>query len=1797
MDGIMNIKQRLIWVIALLAMSCTLSYAQPNKQFVEQVTRSIADMTATVSPLNVKQVEQVQQEQARLIALSQQSKLNAEQKWYLINLLLQLALHKNTAQAWEELAHYQASYEPNIWRAVSSAYHASQLTTDANFKAKLLTYTAELYSGDSNLEINDYVLDVADRLYQEAISLDPVPEYQQEWDNLIAQMKLDSDESAINADQAQPEFCITLSRKLKSTSTYNYADYVRIEPKIALTIKAVGQKLCVKGMVFGEKYSLRLLKGLAAEDSRYSLKQDEIYPIVLGDRTQQVAFNPNKYIVPALGEVSVPLNTVNVDHVQLQVFKVNDRALTGDIADYWLKSEFRGGEKNQLADKWGEKIWQGSMKVNHIPNKEVTTAIPLPTVIQKREPGIYIIAAYNQSMQAEEDDYYDQHAVQWVLVSDLGISTYWGTDGLTTIVRSIATAAPLAGVKLELVARNNAVLSVVTTDAQGIARIEAGLLAGKGGRTPVLLQASHVQTGENTQQSDYNILKLDGAAFDLSDRGSQGRTVPSDMDVYVYSDRGVYRPGETVHVTTLLRNPSIQAHQDVPLTFRLNRPDQLQFESRQVGDQGAGSYATDFVLPNEAQRGQWQLLIYADPTQDAIHSLPILVEDYIPQQLRVTAQASGQSWVPQQNSATVDVASDFLYGAPAQGLSVEGSLSFVRAQAPYKGYEQWHFGKEDDELDGVHIALPETVLDELGKARINIPLDHYPQVDVPLDAVVYLSVMEPGGRPVTKVINQRFHTKPYDIGIRPLFEDDTVSYGGQAHFEVIVLDQQTQPINGQNLRYRIVQEEHNYYWYHNSWGNWQWQRERYDGQEVAQGELTSTGHPVVFHHALKGWGDHRLEVMTDDGVISSYRFYSGWRNSTGSEETPDQLSIRFDQASYQAGDIAKVAISAPFTGKASVVIASSHVHSVQNIDLEAVGSVTTVDIPVQAEWGAGVYILVSGYQPTTDTQAPKMYRAVGLGWLPLDAKDRQLKVNIDAQASYTPRQSVNIPITVIGAENQKQAFVTLTAVDEGILQITRFSSPDPLRYFYAQQQLGLSLRDIYGRLITPQGSPGDPQMGGGGGDDLDDHGNAQVPPKTVRPLALYSGIVTLDRGKASIPLLWPDFSGEVRLMAVAWTPTQLGAASMAVKVRDALDATVYVPRFMAAGDQAEISMRLQNISAPAGEYSASLTMSGPATLSGDQLRLKVTHPDDLAQQLATIQLKIDEQIHASDAQVSLDLIVKGPHDFQIKRQFQIGLRSARQPIQQRLLQLVPAQQSQLIELSALSAHHLLPLSPHARLTMNVSTLAPLGVSELLSSLSQYPYGCLEQTISRAMPLLYEKELGARYAVAHTPVQPQVIEGAIKRVLTMQSRGGSFNLWPNENRYGFYEDTDTDSRAWNTAYAVDFLTQAKLMQFAIANGSYQQAISFLQQYITRHVSSTGRTQYVVYALYSLARAGEVRHNDIRYIYDNYRSQLVGVLPKAQLAAALVLAGQKTLAQTMLDEALSEASWSGSQWGYYGSVLRDRAAVLALALAYDLQVPDLNDRILQISESISKNNASLSTQEQLWGLMLAKQLSEGAYQQAIDAQLAGQPLSFGKSISVSLGQTLTNRSSQDLWMMLVQDGIPVHVLPAKEAGYKIKRRYYDMAGQLLGEYDQSGHMLSPPILTQGDKVVVVLEGRRVTRLSLEQSLLVDWLPAGLEIDNASLTGAQHIAWLGTVSQLAYQEARDDRFIAALRDVQSYDEDEEGSIPIAVGHFKVAYIAQAVTKGEFALPAAVVEDMYLPAEMARTAEFKLIIRSAGQ
>ncbi len=1651
-------------------------------------------------------------------------------------------LQPDDFEAWSRLAFALLMQNPEDWnKRYKKQAEATQASVNAYLKAVTDSERAWALDLLGTSFSRQQVWKPAIKSLRASLALQDRSGLRRRYEKMVAEHGFRILNHQVDADGASPRICVVFSDSLPKGE--DLSPYVAVEGEGTTSVETEQAQVCVDGVKHGARYQVTLRSGLPAADGE-KLERASKLSIYVRDRSPSVHFVGRAYVLPAGGDPTIPIVSVNTSKVETKIFRIGDRALASAVRDEKFLRQLGSYQAEDIAETAGEAVWSGVVETENRLNEDITTAIPISDADLDLKPGVYAMTARSE---LDTKNRWGPLATQWFIVSDLGLTSMTGTDGLTANIRSLTSAKAASGVKVRLVAINNEILGEETSDDQGFAQFSAGLTRGKGGMAPALLIAE-------TTDGDYSFLDLRKPAFDLSDRGVEGRPAPGPLDVFAWTDRGIYKAGETVHTQAMLRTAKASAQSGLPLTFVIERPDGVEHERHVVADSGLGGHLLDVDLSSSAQQGVWSWRVYADPKGDALASNTFLVEDYQPERVDFELETASGGFEALRPTK-VDLTARYLYGSPASSQSLEGDIivSPTRKLASYPGYQ---FGLQDSETYPLRETLPSGLkTDASGALSFDVSLPELPETTALYKGLLVSRLVEAGGRYVERRLELPVRADGNRIGVKPLFEDG-VNEGGPAPFNVIMIDADGAQIDAADLSWTLSKINRRYQWY------------RYDGrwayepitstERVATGKIDAKAGQAAALPLPVEWGQYRLEVYSSgaDLVATSVEFSAGWYVADATSETPDYLDVGLDKKSYRPGETAVLRLKPQFDGVAVVNVISGGVLSSQTVDVS--GGDTEVSLPVTEDWGAGAYVTASLFRPMDIAQKRMPSRAIGLSWLQVEPGDRKLDVALSAPATLRPDTRLEVPVKLANLAPGSEAYVTVAAVDLGILNLTGFKTPAPENWYFGQRRLGSEVRDLYGQLIDRMtGTRGKVRSGG---DAM--AMRLEAPPPDEEPVALFSGLVKLDdNGEAVIEFDVPEFNGTLRLMAVAWSKEGVGHGEQDVEVRAPVVVTANLPRFLAPGDTSRLLLDIDNVEGPAGTYDLLVSSEGPVQIGSGEADVRTV--ELAANAKAQIILPVSASVAAGTGQIFATLTA--PDGSETIKRARLDVRDNQPDIVRRSVFALAGGDSLLLDANTIAGMKRDTVS----IKVSAGGAARIDVAGLLDALDRYPYGCTEQTTSRALPLLYLNEVAQAAGLGESAEIRQRVTKAIQRVLANQSSSGSFGLWNS------YSHTDT----WLDAYVVDFLTRAREQGYQVPDRAFESALDNLENRLAYASDVSGGGMDIAYALYDLARNGRASMGDLRYYMDAKLASFTTPLAKAQVAASLALYGEEERASTGFKAAVDELSTRDGK-GYrsdYGSRLRDGAGVVSYLVAASAN-PDERDRATGLLQQFQDQSRHHSTQDMAWLLMAAQELNKSA--KAAEISINGAPSDGqlvwpfeGKAVAQSPVK-LENSGSDATDLLVSVAGQPLVPEPAGGTDYSIERQVYDL----------NGNLIDPQAVPLNTRVAVVLTVRALSEAP-GRLMVVDRIPAGLAIDNPRLVRSGDLgglSFLATIDQPDHSAFYEDRFEVSV------DETRFGG-----AEHTFAYLARAVTPGTYAHPPASVEDMYRPDRRAitSTGTFKVL------
>ena len=1504
-------------------------------------------------------------------------------------------------------------------------------------------------------------------------------------------------------------------------------------------------------------YEVTLKAGLSAADGT-RLGKDDTRKVHTGELDPAVGFASQGSVLPARESRGLPVVSINVPEVDVEFLRVSEKQLPKFFAEYqrggrrgsWdLDSEY--GDSTPLG-KLAEPVYLNRFVLGGKPNERVLTYLPIQDIRELQDPGLYFAVMKRTGKFAGEFE------TAFFTVSDIGLHTRAYKDKLFVHTASLQDGSATGSVELKVLdARGEAVLAG-KTDGNGNALLN------------YTLDAGHVLVA--TRGKDVSMLPFNQPALDLSEFAVAGRE-QAWFDVFAWSGRDLYRPGETVRISALLRDndgrpvPAPKQGGGQPVFLRLKQPDGKVFRETRLQPGTQGYFSFEQAIPTEAPTGRWQVEFRTDPaSKEAVQGMTLRVEEFLPERMKLDLDAAQPVLKPGE-ALKLKATAAYLYGAPASGNRFTAKLAVAIEQHPLDQLPGYFFGDPTMELPKDAKDIIDTTLPENGVLQEDIALPAEAKPRSPIAAIVSGSVYETGGRTVNRTLKRVLWPANALVGIRPLFDDkDGADANANAGFEVVRVDAGGKPQPGKGLKATLVRELRDYHWNYDEDGGWDYDfTRRFENKDTRTLDVGAGASKIDFPVE---WGEYRLDVFDPaTGLTTRYPFRAGWSwddQNRGLDARPDKVKLALDRTGYKAGDTLKVTVTPPHAGKGLLMVESDRMLYVQAIDAKP-GS--TFSIPVTKDWERhDVYVTAlvfrGGSAPSKITPA----RAVGVVHVPMDRRDRRVAVGLSVPKQMRPEQ--NLPVTVSVPELAGQlAHVTVSAVDVGILNITRFPVPDANAQFFAQRRFGVDAYDIYGRVIESF-EGGSAKIRFGGDMALSALPQAKRPTSRVQTVDLFSGPVKLDgKGNARVALKVPDFNGTLRVSALVYSDTRYGNRDRETVVRAPIVAEASLPRVLAPGDRSTVTLDVQNFTGKAGVFKVTVNGEGPLDI-GEGSRTTDLAVD--AKRTLTFPVTADEGYTTAKVRVRVE-----GNGFKVDRRYDVPVRAGWPAVLRSRTQVLDSLTP--VEMGAGFADGLMPGSVTARMT--VSALPPIPFASALKGALEYPYGCAEQTTSKGYAALELDDATAKMLGIDgldAKKRRERMEGAFGRLASMQVSNGHFSMWGDDD----YVNPGL------TPYIAEFLLDAREGGFAVPDAVLQKALTRLNEDLL-----AGGAQFYgydrrdhlkfanqAYAGYVLARVNRAPLGTLRALYDNERGKSLTGLPLVHLGIALSLQGDKTRGAKAIAEGFARTGDRPDYLGDYGTKLRDDALMIALVHERKLAKPEFDRRAISLGRELDARRNSgwlwLSTQEQVALARLGKalmvdqkKLVSGQWSIGGDAEAVAPVRLFGRSVdhaALARGLRFVPEGSPPLYASLDVAGIPRSAPAPDNRQIGIERRYYTTDGK-----EWKGGTLK-----EGEALIVRVG--ITANVAMPDALFTDLLPAGLEIENFNLGDAKQWAEVvvdgiaisdrGSAADVKHEEFRDDRYVAALK----LDRGDTA---------KVFYLVRAVTPGTYTVPPSLVEDMYRP------------------
>ncbi len=717
------------------------------------------------------------------------------------------------------------------------------------------------------------------------------------------------------------------------------------------------------------------------------------------------------------------------------------------------------------------------------------------------------------------------------------------------------------------------------------------------------------------KDGDFNYIDLRETQIETSRYDVGGITqYAEDFNTFIYSPRALYRPGESVNLSAIVRNDKMKIVEGVPVLIKIITPTGKTFDEYKKDLNSEGSFEISFQLPEYAQTGGYIAEVYTGSKQ-LIGTYRFSVEEFVPDKIRVTLKSDKESTKPGEK-VSINVDAEFLFGAKAADLRYEVDIQLRHKSFISKNYSKYVFYNSSIVNTSIENTLVDGKLDKDGKAIIEYKIPKDIKSGGVITGTAYVSVFDLTGRTVTRTTSFDVYPKNYFIGIKT--EGYYYGVNDKLNFQLVAVNPSDKEIKNFEATAKLIRYEWQTILKKDRSGQYYYASEQ---KAIDEWEMNITiNGPTPFGFTVTRSGKYELRISKKGSKDYQKRvFYAyGWGSSTASSFEVDKegrIEIVFDKKEYQPGEKAKVLFTCPFSGKLLVTLERSGVQSYQYV--EVTNKSAEIEIPLIDDYMPNIYVTATLFKKHNRDNSTPFLVGHGFASMKVLKKGNKLPVTISAPEKIKPRTVQEI---IIKTEPQKNIFITLAAVDEGILQIKNFVTPDPFKFMYAKRPLKVNSYDLY-KLLLPEIVASSSSTGGG--DMMMEQMKKRTNPITVKRfklLSYWSGIKkTNSDGIVKISLNIPQFNGDVRLMAVAYTGERFGSADEHMKVADDLIIEPEIPRFLSINDSLVTPVTVINTTSSVANVDVSLKVEGPLTITSSNKKSLQINPNSTGRVVFSIE--------------------------------------------------------------------------------------------------------------------------------------------------------------------------------------------------------------------------------------------------------------------------------------------------------------------------------------------------------------------------------------------------------------------------------------------------------------------------------------------------------------------------------------------------------------------------------------------------
>jgi hypothetical protein len=1531
----------------------------------------------------------------------------------------------------------------------------------------------------------------------------------------------------------------TLYVKLNNSSIdqKDLKSYININGIDDFYVKSIDDTLIINGdFVSGKEYEIRLFSPLA------QLKKDEIFKVKVPNLQPKIEFKNNGIYLADSENKNLRIRTRNLKGIKLSIKKVDSRNVDYFVNYYGTESGTEGKSKYDEYSilRFGTEIYSEKIKFDEKINTWVERDIDLSILGEKYgKKGIYLVEAafdstdimvpikgYENSEYIEDAYknyvfadyiYSNGYISKTVILSNIGIITKKTNDRLFVYTSDINTGNALENVEIKVATNEGELKSFSNEDGVAIFNLK------NDNWTFIFAEKDGELSFVNKYNNYVNYYLADNSGIDRK----------SGLNAYIYTERGVYRPGDKIYVSSIIFEEDKKIPTNMPLTLKIFNPLDKLYTEIKGENKGNNLYTFSFSTDSSDITGNWKAELYTGNM--LINSKYIKIETIVPPVIKVKNKLS----MADKKVLKVDIQSDYLFGAPGKNLEYNCNLDIRLADNPFTAYQTYSFVNETLQTSDYNNQTREGNLDEGGKGEEKFEINLF-VAPFKLELLTTTDVFQKDGRKVSESDSIIFDLYDKYAGIEKF--DAYGQIGEKVELETILVDKEGNVLEG-DLEYNIYRNESYWWWDYSSYESYKQHYKKSDETILIENGKIKSGKKIAF--SLEEYGDYYVEVVDSDGHRAGTFVKSGYYGYGNNNNSDVFMKLGTNKEEFNENDIIEVSFEADTDSYAIINIEQKN-EILKSVRVHTKKGQNIYSFPAEKKFFPGVYINVIVLQNLKDKLSDKNIKLQGLKYIKIKDEDKKVEASIESESVYKDTKNIEVKVKT----NLPNTSFTLAAVDEGLLSITRFKSPNAYDYFFGKERYGIINYDNYKNIININKDKAYEVLTPGGGEyrlmSADEVAEQKSDkgvndPKRFKAISYFKTGKTNENGEAIVNFEMEEYMGELRFMLVAVKDGAFGDAESKSKVRDDVVMFPGLPRKIAPEDSviSNLNIFINEIKDSKGKVG--IKIEGPIEVVGDS----EFDMSDIKEGEYNFQFKLKALKEIGNAKIT--------YYFESENTSKETSIDIEVDSQAPYFTYTDSKELKSMDETAFTINNE-AIKNSSIAYLRVSRFPTYNLYGRLQYLIRYPYGCLEQTVSSIFPQLYISKFIDLGHSEWMELNKNINDG-IKRLEKFKLPNGSLSYWQNE-QYSDY---------WSTNYAHYFLIEARKKGYYVPKHLIDglNEFQYIQAGNTRDVSLIN-----LHRLYILALGGNANINAMNYYKQNSLKNMTNT-EKFLLAGAYSIIGYTGTAQFLIkdiDFEIKESYWEDN----FGSSLRDKAIILDVIsrLTKDEKSSELNNEIL---EKLSGKNW-YSTQTLAYSLVAVSNYRENetlsgkiSYEYTVNGNTYNKNLSganetiyledaFGKEVKIK------NLSNDKLYVNYVFDG-QMNLREQKSYAKELRLNSYI--------YDEDGDKIDDLTnLKKGQSIWIIYKVNKQSNKNYKNLALAQNLASGLEIENLRLSGKEYPNWIyNIIGNEAYSrniDIRDDKM------VWFFD----------LYYGSTSYFVlklNAVTPGEYFMPGATLEAMY--------------------